>query len=57
MVLKVGVEVGMELGAFVSCAAIGKDVVGYFDGNPLGSLVGTLLVGLEVGWVVGCSEG
>jgi len=51
--LRVGIDVGCILGGFVSPFFVGSVVVGYFDGEEVGTNVGTLVVGLTVGWLVG----
>ena len=46
---KVGRDDGINVGLFVSPGFVGADVVGVFEGRPVGSEVGALLVGLTVG--------
>lgn len=51
---KVGDEVGVFVGLFVLPLGVGAEVVGFFEGNDDGKLVGTLVVGREVGSDTGC---
>ena len=53
MRLLVGFEVGLELGFVVSPGKVGNDVVGYFEGELDGLLVGQLVVGDVVGELLG----
>jgi hypothetical protein len=49
--------VGSSDGGKVKPSTVGADVVGNFDGAPVGSAVGRLELGRVVGCDVGCLEG
>ena len=50
-------DVGEDVGLLVRPFILGAEVVGYFEGPPVGSPVGRLVVGRTVGCADGCSVG